>query len=333
LCVFNHSITIWEKSRPFGQARWAIWRQHMAGVGMQVLVVDPNVAFATLLNEELVRLGHAVAACGSGREALTAAQAAPPDLAVVDMAVTNPNARDLARALRTLNPAVRLMLIPLGDNHADLGDDGPAVQGLLPKPFFLPELPERLEAAMAAPLSGNGSQTAQAVADPQETGALQAAPATPLAIEPPATAVAVVDDASSGGAQRPRLSLEALDKERSRIEALMSELVSDVGGDGALLTSSGGLLISVGTLAENDVASIATAVNQGVAASAQVARALGREQLRFEQSIAGGSYLLYAISVHDAVLAVTVSGSAPLGLLRHRARGAAGRIAQLCGSV
>ncbi|MBN1250002.1 MAG: hypothetical protein JXC32_20225, partial [Anaerolineae bacterium] len=72
------------------------------------------------------------------------------------------------------------------------------------------------------------------------------------------------------------------------------------------------------------------AVLSGSRTSAEMARILGREQLRFEQSIAGGSYLLYALGIQDAILAVTVSGDAPLGLLRHRARATAERIADLC---
>ncbi len=40
--------------------------------------------------------------------------------------------------------------------------------------------------------------------------------------------------------------------------------------------------------------------------------------------------MVYALGVHDAILVLTVKGEAQLGLLRHRAREAAERIAGLC---
>ena len=53
--------------------------------------------------------------------------------------------------------------------------------------------------------------------------------------------------------------------------------------------------------------------------------------LRFEQSITGDNYMLYALSVDvNAIMGVVVRGAAPLGLLRHHARTTAERIAQIC---
>jgi predicted regulator of Ras-like GTPase activity (Roadblock/LC7/MglB family) len=58
---------------------------------------------------------------------------------------------------------------------------------------------------------------------------------------------------------------------------------------------------------------------------------LGREQLQFEQSIAGGSYMLYALSVDvNAILAVAIRGSATLGMIRHRAREVVEQISDMC---
>ena len=110
----------------------------------------------------------------------------------------------------------------------------------------------------------------------------------------------------------------------------MRDLAADVEADGVLLTSDLGLLAAVGLLEPAEAEAVSRAVLHGWETSAEVARILGREQVRFEQSITGGDYMLYALSVHDAILAVTVRGSATLGLLRHRARVAAERIAELC---
>jgi predicted regulator of Ras-like GTPase activity (Roadblock/LC7/MglB family) len=91
------------------------------------------------------------------------------------------------------------------------------------------------------------------------------------------------------------------------------------------------LLTWVGGLDQLEAESISRAIIHGWRTSAEVARILGREQVRFEQSIAGGDYMLYALSVEvNAIMGVAVRGSAPLGLMRHHARTMADQIAQLC---
>ena len=117
---------------------------------MHLLVVDPNVAFATLLTEELTRLGHDAVACYSGEDAYAFARRTETDLALIDMGLEDPDAITLARDLRKLNPSTRLMLIPMFGEEPALAQDAPSIQGVLPKPFFMPELPDRIDAALSA---------------------------------------------------------------------------------------------------------------------------------------------------------------------------------------
>jgi len=361
---------------------------------MVFMVVDPNTAFARLLEQELVRLGHRVVTCTSGGEALSLARRDMPELAVLDMALEGPDALDLGRQLRELDAGVRLMLIPMIGDDPVLSDDDLSIQGTLTKPFFLPELSNIIEAARKAPLFGHGltasadlqpptgilagltgrngtagvaegdvdqvfaegeakeawdagspdwldelrdnvafAAAVPAAADPVSAAAEAVEPAAAEAVEP-ATAAAGASAANLESDDRPDgnvgISRRAFRMNQGRIETLMRELVADIGADGVLLTSGQGLLTSTGFLDEAEIELISAAVIQGVQTSAEVARILGREQLRFEQSIAGGSYILYALSVHDAILAVTVSGDATLGLLRLAARATAERIAALC---
>lgn len=112
----------------------------------------------------------------------------------------------------------------------------------------------------------------------------------------------------------------------------MNGLAQEVGADAVVLTVDDEMATWVGMLSKADAEAMAQAVIQGWVTSAQVARILGREQLRFEQSIAGGDYMLYALSVNAwMILAVAIRGNPALGLLRHRARGAVEEIAGLCG--
>jgi len=353
---------------------------------MHLLVVDPNVPFATLLAEELGRLGHEVTLCADGGAALQSAQSAPPDVAFLDMALAGPDARTLAHQLRALDPGMRLVLIPLMGDGPQLDDMDLPIQGILPKPFFLPDLPDHIEAALRAPLPAGVSRDhpmdgAPAIAGPEAgevaglevaahgvpdwveslfartastvelapdeeslpyedvghgTGAGRDEDAQETGREPAAGVSAQTGDqpdedgALPTGEPKQRLSRRAFRTNQARVEALMRDLAADVEADGVLLTSDLGLLAAVGLLEPAEAEAVSRAVLHGWETSAEVARILGREQVRFEQSITGGDYMLYALSVHDAILAVTVRGSATLGLLRHRARVAAERIAELC---
>ncbi len=292
---------------------------------MRILVVDPNVAFATLLHEELQRHHYEVMMASSFAEALTRARNGKLDLALLDMALEEPGAVVLGQRLRELHPTLRLVLIPLmGESIAPEITTSLAVQGVLPKPFFLPELPERIEAALNAPLLPTGLKTADGASP-------QAPPPVPVVVTPalkPPTAPPSPQPKTNENAAKMKL---LVGRHRKAIERIMSGLAQEVSADAVVLTVDDEMATWVGMLSKSDAEAMAQAVVQGWLTSAQVARILGREQLRFEQSIAGGDYMLYALSVNPLmILAVAMRGSPALGLLRHRARGAAEEIADLC---
>lgn len=285
---------------------------------MRVLVADPNMAFATLLQEELRRQGYEVVEASTCAESLDQARAGTLDLALLDMALDEPGAVALGQQLRELHPTLRLMLIPLmGESLAPEVATSLAIQGILPKPFFLPELPERIGAALRAPLLP---------LDIKLTEETSPSPSAPEASPAPAPSPKpLVQDATV-------IELKAqVTRHRRALERVMNGLAQEVGADAVVLTVDDEMATWVGMLSKADAEAMAQAVIQGWVTSAQVARILGREQLRFEQSIAGGDYMLYALSVNAwMILAVAIRGNPALGLLRHRARGAVEEIAGLC---
>ncbi len=355
---------------------------------MQILVVDPNEPFAILLSEELKREGYTVDMCTRGADALMLARRQHLDLVILDMALADPDALELAHALRETDPAMRLMLIPLMGESLSLQATQLAVQGVLPKPFFLPELPGLIQAALSAPMDGAAPATpaktpAVGPGAPVSSGKPVSAgppaePAPPLdenifgpeinvepvikitpraetpkqpeKVEPvkpsvppppppvqatpapsPAPIRAVVPPVVGEGEEGYGISYDAFVAHRLEVERAMNVLLNDVGADAVLLTFGGGLLTWVGGLAQSEAESISRAIIHGWRTSAEVARILGREQVRFEQSIAGGDYMLYALSVEvNAIMGVAVRGSAPLGLMRHHARTTVEQIARLC---
>lgn len=295
---------------------------------MHILVVDPNVAFGTLLSEELVQLGHSVDTAQSGEQAVAHARVNPPALVILDMALDMPDALTLAAALRHMDTRVRLMLIPLMGEDLDITDQSIAIQGILPKPFFLPELPDRIKAALEAPMQGSPQDGPD---DSPVNGDEDAAD----------TMVSVTDSLedtqspSEVGVTRGTAPSHILDHSwyqahETQLRTLLDDLIFEIGADGAILTLDENLLIWVGDFDEGQAMSLTTVVIQGWRSSEEMARILGREQLQFEQSIAGGSYMLYAVGVtRYAILAVAMRGAGTLGIIRHRAREAAAHIADL----
>ncbi len=293
-----------------------------------ILVVDPNEAFATLLVEELQREGYTVTSTHAYEAALQAAQKHTPDLAVLDMGIDDPGAIALAQALRAKLPSLRLILIPLmGEDLSSEAAGGIMIQGVLSKPFFLPELPERIEAALSAPLTGSAGAKSSPQPEPAPEPEPSPEPDLALAAVGKAESAPPPVIAEAGGG----LSSKLLARHRAEVQGLMNVLEQEVAADAVLLTVGNQLSVWVGHLEQAEVTAIAQAAIQGWKTSAEVARILGREQVRFEQSIAGGDYMLYALGVDtNAILAVVVRGMAPLGLLRHRARETADKIATMC---
>ncbi|MGC9399053.1 MAG: response regulator transcription factor [Anaerolineae bacterium] len=276
-----------------------------------ILVVDPNEAFATLLVEELRQQSHDVTSAPTFDEAVTQAEEQEFELALLDMGLEAPGAVALAKELRVRQPDVRLMLIPL------MGEDLPektgmeiSVQGVLPKPFFLPELPARIEAALEAPVVPS-----KAAGDVAPSPVAKAQPLPPVEVE-----------MDVEGA----LSLEAVRRHRDAVERMMDELAQEVGADVVLLSIGEHLALAVGRLDESGREAMAQAVYHSWAICSTVGQILGREQAHFEQSLSGGNYVLYALSLDGpAVLAVAIQGTAVLGLVRHRARKTASAIRRL----
>lgn len=263
----------------------------------QILIVDSNKAFATMLQESLEQGSDCRATVAtSGDEALQALTAADIDLAIVDLGLTDPDGAALARALRQQRADLRLMLIPL------MGEELPSeladldVQGVLPKPFFLPELPGRIADALARPVGGG-----------------------------PDLAEVTEPDISSG---QPVVSsderLAVLREHISEIIQEMNALSQEINAEAVILTCRGKLIAHTGRLSAEGSDALAQVVAESWRTSARVAQILGQEQLRFEQSTEGGEYVFYSLAVtQDVILSAALHVSVPLGMIRHRAKSTA----------
>jgi CheY-like chemotaxis protein len=239
----------------------------------------------------------------SGSEALKIASTETFDLAIVDLGIDATDDLDgatVARRLRAEQSNLRLMLIPLrgdvlSEDVADLD-----VQSVLPKPFFLPDLPELIEDALAQPVGRAGQ--------PSESGEPGERP--PSDIEPP------LRDVVYEGSPDVTRELE--------------DLAREINAEAVLVTHEGDMQASVGRLSTEVLNQLAQIVGESHRSSKRIAEVLGRERQRFEQSVEGGEYMLYSLQITgDVLLSAALGSDAALGIVRHRAKGAAKRLRKL----
>jgi len=259
----------------------------------RILIVDSNETFATMLQESLEQDGECRATVANGgNEAFQALTAAEFDLAIVDLGLTAPDGAKVARTLRQQRADLRLMLIPLVGEKlpSELADLD--VQGVLPKPFFLPELPGRIADALVRPVSGG-----------------------------PGFAESAEPNAASGtlGVSSDRLAM--LGERTPEVVQEMIVLSQEINAEAVILTSRGRVIAHTGRLSAEEIGALAQAVAESWRTSARVAQILGREQLRFEQSMEGGECLFYSLAIaEDIILSAVLRANVPLGIIRHRAK-------------
>jgi CheY-like chemotaxis protein len=263
------------------------------------LIVDGNVGFATMLQESLEQDGnYRTSVAYSGSEALGIVAHETFDLAIVDLGIDAPNDLDgatVARKLRQKQTNLRLMLIPLE------GDELPAevadldVQSVLSKPFFLPDLPELIESVLA-----------QSMAELPQSERITESDAATVKL------AADVRPEETSYAGSPDVIRE------------LEDLAQEIGAEAVLLTHNEEVLVSVGQLSTEIVSELAQITQDSYRSSNRIAEVLGRERRHFEQSLEGGDYMLYSLSViEDVILSVALRSAVALGIVRHRAKAAA----------
>lgn len=134
-----------------------------------MLIVDPDAAFATVLAGAIEDLGtYQATAVTSLDEALAELRAREYAMAIVDVAGLGLAPPEVAGRLRAVRPDLRLMWVQ--GNEDEAWQDG-EVQGLLPKPFFVGELPGLLEEALRRPWpAGESARPASPAGPPPEPG-------------------------------------------------------------------------------------------------------------------------------------------------------------------
>jgi CheY-like chemotaxis protein len=301
-----------------------------------ILVVDSSEGFATLLKESLEHDGgYRVALTTNADDAQRTLSSFPFDLAIVDLGLESPDGLTLAKELRQQKADLRLMLIPMQGEELPPEAADLDIQGILPKPFFLPELPGRIADALTKTVAAPAAQVAEAgIAEAKvaqaELVAAEAAPPKPA----PAGAgrkdpepMAPVGPPPSPAPTQPAASRQVLSSAREHTPEMvnkMNGLAQEVNAEAVLLSSKGRVISHTGRISAEGAVGLAQAVAESWRTSARVAQILGQELTHFEQSTEGGECTFYSLAVaEDIILSVALRANVPLGMIRHRTKEAA----------
>ncbi len=288
-----------------------------------ILVVDGNEGFATLLKESLEQDGgYRVALTTNGDDALRTLSSFPFDLAIVDLGLRNPDGVALVQDMRQQKADLRLMLITIQGEELPPEATDLDIQGVLPKPFFLPELPGRIADALAKSVRVPVTKAAEKAASTDTTSSKAPEQAMPEEPPPPPPSPS-----------RPAASSQALSSAREHAPEMvnrMNVLAQEINADAVLLTSKGRVISHTGRISAEGAVGLAQAVAESWRTSARVAQILGQELTHFEQSTEGGEHMFYSLTVaEDIILSVALRTNVPLGMIRHRTKEAADALRSL----
>ena len=117
-----------------------------------VLVVDAAEHFGILIRQTLEETGYyQVTLAASGSEAIEIVQSSEIRLAIVDFALPDINGPDTIRQLRAVVSDLAVIAIPVSSDPDDPELKKLKVDGVLTKPFYLPDLPKIVATSLDLP--------------------------------------------------------------------------------------------------------------------------------------------------------------------------------------
>ncbi len=309
-----------------------------------ILIVDNDKNFSTILCEGLNNHAafNAVLVHTSTR-ALEYVVEQPVDLVIVDMGLNDMAAPKLVGAIREVKNGLPVMVTPV------IGQDIPEsvkrldIQGVIPKPFFVGDLPKIVGTVLGLDLDSQipdlpatkpdkparrtprqtraESRRAASARTPSEPSS-SSAKTGQRATSPSASTKTPVPTETTFLSTLPSWKLERLRKSRDKIITQLEEMNRDFRAEVLLLTAGSELIAKAGTMDDERAQELAILVTKGAEAVAQTAAFLGERDDRFEQSLhEGNEYRLYAYSLGEGVvLSLAVSITVPLGILRHQTK-------------
>jgi len=258
----------------------------------RILIVDGIEAFATMLKEGLESSGpfEAIVAT-SAADALNALHRDQIDLAIVDMGLEDMDGPTLVKTLRQSRPNLRIVVIPLFGQELAEDELSLEVQGVLPKPFFIGDLPGLIRQALTCPFG-----EAPALDIPVE------APPKPR-LEPPPVPKAVRREPVAA----PR-----------DVDGILEALFREIRAQAVLFTRGSELIAHAGNVTQERAQEMAVLTAESLSAAHKIAAFLGESNDRFEQcTFEGEGFSVYSVNVTPStILSVALSARTPVGMVR-----------------
>ena len=286
-------------------------------MSIDVLLVDKDKAFGTILREGLKATGeYQVTVTATGQAALGKVGAHAFNLIIVDMGIEDMPPETLVRSFHDEAPDVPVMVIPFFGAEMPQGLAEGEVQGILPKPFFVEDLPRLMAQVLTGDSEGEDVVTA---APPAPTSAPAAAP-TPKR-----------DVAESPAPPRKRTGKARVPE--GKFQPILKDLSRELSAEAVLVIVDEEPVAWFGTMEHEWVSQLADQIAETAKLSGRTAAFLGEPSESFDQTLFEGSRFrllsLRLSATPQVFLCLALSSDTPLGAIRYRARQAAQEILAL----
>jgi CheY-like chemotaxis protein len=272
-----------------------------------ILVVDVSESFAQLIRLGLEPAGHHVTTVLDGESATQALRQTDFDLAIVDAELREPDGTPVVRRIRWQLPNLRLMVILLAGESMPPELTDLEVHSILPKPFFLPDLPAMVETALETPFPASGEDAEPAHSEAPRPSAGEAADSVPA-----------------------HSRVDLLRQCTPQIMPILLSLAREVSASTVLLSCGPELVAHVGPLPPQDAAEVARVVAEEWDGPDSPVRDTGQELLRFQPGAGRKLSALYSIALDtELMVAIPLKSVSALSQVRHRALSAMSRLREL----
>jgi DNA-binding response OmpR family regulator len=138
-----------------------------------VLVVEDELALASMVDAYLTRAGYAVSQAHTGPDAVTMARELEPDVIVLDLGLPGFDGIEVCRQVRTFSECYVLILTARGDEVDRIVGLSVGADDYITKPFSARELVARVQAVLRRPRVFARLQTVGAPPPPRVIGDLE----------------------------------------------------------------------------------------------------------------------------------------------------------------
>lgn len=264
---------------------------------INVLVVDSNSAFAAMIQQVLEETRRfKVTAVATAAEAVRAVSRAPFDLAILESKIADAPLPQVVAALRDRRPMLAVMVI-LSFGEQSLADaDSLDVQGVLSKPFYIPDLEGLVDEALTRPVGG----------------------VTPAARPKPIPVPAVSAQKPQGAARRAAPPPPPWLNDVGRAAQYLTSLTLESSAEAALLMRGRDVIAYAGQFASEQRDELSHIVAENWAKDSGGWQGA---QINFIRLGSGADYLVYStLAAAGVVLSLVFQAETPLSMIRRQAK-------------